>query len=98
MRKFTLTFDKAQLRVFNGILGRLEEGEYTLVKEPTLEIVDRKECYVAEVQMDEISALTFRMGMRNLLMKMERTAEEQAEIDRIREEKTVRIRVNVTKE
>jgi hypothetical protein len=43
MRKFTLTFDKAQLRVFNGILGRLEEGEYTLVKEPTLEIVSTQE-------------------------------------------------------
>jgi hypothetical protein len=39
--------------------------------------------------------LTFRMGMRHLDMKLVRTAEEQADLDRERASKTVRIKVNV---
>ena len=48
--------------------------------------------------MEEETALMFRMGVRKLDMKMIRTAEEQAELDRIKEEKTVRIRINVDDE
>ena len=96
MRDYILKFEGEQLYVFNGILERLDPEDYDVRQAATPgEIAPNRQGFVATLAMDEQTALTFRMGMRRLDMKLVRTAEEQAALDSERASKTVRIKVNV---
>lgn len=98
MRDYTLTFKSEYLYAFNDILSRLDdEGSGYAIVQPATPGKSKygEDVHTAVLSMEEETAFMFRMGVRKLDMKMIRTAEEQAELDRIKEEKTVRIRVNV---
>lgn len=96
MNKYTLKFAPERLRDFNGVLSRLEEGDYVIVQEPTQETPARRSSeYTAIVMASPEIMFTFRMGIKGLIIKRERTEEELAEEQRIIEERTVRVSVNV---
>jgi len=80
MTKYTFTFGYDEERKFNTILSRLDEGEYNVL-EPVHPVVKENvpERYAdreAIIEMDPEAALTFRMGMKNLKIRRERTEEE----------------------
>lgn len=80
MTKYTFTFGPEEERKFRDIMGRLDESEYTVV-EP-IRVVPKdgySERYCDRetiMEMDPEAALTFRMGMKNLKIRRERTEEE----------------------
>ena len=93
-----MTFDREELRAFNSVLERLEEGTYTVLK--PVEKVNPDEYhsgYTAEIETDEMSCLTFRMGMKHLKIRRERTEEELAEEKAIEDRHRVKVTVIVPK-
>ena len=100
--KYTFQFEKYSLARFNSILNRLDESEYTVVKEPELITHNEKgekyydPYYEAILDMDSECCLTFRMGMGNSIkIRRERTEEELAEEKRLHEKNTIRVNVQV---
>lgn len=97
---YTFTFDRGDERRFDSILGRLDPEEYNIVESKSL--VDTKNPRESDLQtvieMDEESALTFRMGMTHLKIRRQRTEEELAEEAALKEKNTVRITVQVPPE
>lgn len=80
MTKYTFTFGYDEERTFRSILGRLDEGEYNVVEpiHPVLKenVSERYADRETIMEMDPEAALTFRMGMKNLKIRRERTEEE----------------------
>ena len=96
MPKYTMTFDRSELRSFNDIMDRLEDGSYTVLKSvQKVKEDDYYSDYTAEIETDEMSCLTFRMGMKNLKIRRERTEEELAEERAIEERHRVKVVVQV---
>lgn len=94
-----MTFDREELRSFNGVLERLEDGDYTIIKPVTpVDDKDRYSDYTAEIETDELSCLTFRMGMKNLKIRRERTEEELAQEKEIEDRHRVKVTVIVPKD
>lgn len=80
MTKYTFTFGYDEEGKFRSILGRLDDGEYNVI-EPIHPIPkeNEKERYADRetiMEMDPEAALTFRMGMKNVKIRRERTEEE----------------------
>lgn len=96
-KNYTFTFGKDQQKSFNRILERMDQELYTVVQEQK-EIENEKQ-WEKEIEtvinMDPDSALTFRLGMKNLKIRRERTEEELAEEEAIREKNTVKVVVQV---
>ncbi len=96
-KNYTFTFGKDQQKSFNRILERMDPELYTVVQEQQ-EIENEKQ-WEKEIEtvinMDPDSALTFRLGMKNLKIRRERTEEELAEEAAIREKNTVKVVVQV---
>ena len=76
--KYTLTFDITEKNKFSAILSRLNDEEYTIIED--ISIVSDTNKYVSEcrtiIDMDTECALTFKMGMKTVKLRKERSAEE----------------------
>lgn len=80
MTKYTFTFGQDEEKKFNNILSRLDESEYTII-EPIHPVIKENvpERYAERetvMEMDPEAALTFRMGMKELKIRRERSEEE----------------------
>jgi len=100
MTKYTFTFEPAAERKFREVLSRLEPEEYNILED--VHPVDHKEDddlrYVDRqtvIEMDPEAALTFRLGMKEVKIRRERTEEELAEEKEINDRNTIRINVQV---
>lgn len=100
MIKYTFTFEPAAERKFLEVLSRLEPEEYNIIED--VRPVDHKEDadlrYVDRqmiIEMDPEAALTFRLGMKEVKIRRERTEEELAEEKELNDRNTVRINVQV---
>lgn len=100
MIKYTFTFEPADERKFREVLSRLEDGEYNILEEAQpvehkpdadLRYVDRQ----MVIEMDPEAALTFRLGMKAVKIRRERTEEELAEEKELNDRNTIRINVQV---
>lgn len=100
MIKYTFTFEPADERKFREVLSRLEDGEYNILEEvqpvehkpdADLRYVDRQ----MVIEMDPEAALTFRLGMKAVKIRRERTEEELAEEKELNDRNTIRINVQV---
>lgn len=96
--KYTITFDKDSESKFRSILTRLDPSEYTLVEDVRIadHTPDEDPRYVdrqAIVDMDPEACLTFRLGMRNVKIRRERTEEELAEEQALKDANTIKIKV-----
>lgn len=94
-----MTFDREELRAFHNVLERLEEGSYTVHKPVAKVNPDEYHSdYTAEIETDEMSCLTFRMGMKHLKIRRERTEDELAEEKAIEDRHRVKVTVIVPKD
>jgi len=98
--KYTITFEPGEERKFREVLSRLDPEEYTVVED--VRLVDHKDDadprYVDRqtiIDMDPEACLTFRLGMRNVKIRRERTEEELAEEKELNDRNTIRINVQV---
>lgn len=98
--KYTFTFEPAAEGKFREVLSRLEPEEYNIIEDvrpvehkegADLRYVDRQMI----IEMDPEAALTFRLGMKEVRIRRERTEEELAEEKEINDRNTVRITVHV---
>ncbi len=96
-KAYTFKFDKDNERRFNTILNNLGEDEYELVEDTKLldeskgDYSDRQAIY----RMGEDTALVFRMGMRTVDIRRERTEEELAEEKALAEANDVKINIHL---
>lgn len=97
MTKYTFTFDPADENKFNEVLSRLEPDQYTILEETRLVNPEkpRESDKQTIIEMEPEAALTFRLGMKFLKIRRERTEEELAEEKRVDDMNTVRITVQV---
>jgi len=97
MTKYTFTVPAEGESKFRSIVERLEPEEYTVIEE--LHPVDPNETRTCDrqtiMEMDPEAALTFRLGMKWVKIRRERTEEELAEEKRVDDMNTVRITVKV---
>ena len=97
MTKFTFTIPVDEEAKFKRIVERLEPEEYTVLEE--IHPIDEKDVRNCDrqtiMEMDPEAALTFRLGMKHVKIRRERTEEELAEEQRINDQHTVRITVKV---
>jgi len=100
MTKYTFTFEPGDEKKFREVLSRLEPEEYNITEDvrpvdhkPDADIryVDRQ----MVIEMDPEAALTFRLGMKQVKIRRERTEEELAEEKRINDQHTITITVQV---
>jgi len=98
--KYTITFNSSDEKKFNEVMSRLDDSEYTVVEE--IRTVEHpKNLYVRDIEkqividMEPESALTFRLGMKAVKIRRERTEEELAEEKALDEANTVKITVIV---
>jgi hypothetical protein len=95
--KYTFKFGAEEEGKFRRIVERLEPEEYTVLEE--ISIIDLDNPRTSERQavmdMDPEAALTFRLGMKNVIIRRERTEEELAEEKRINDQHKVTITVKV---
>lgn len=80
MTKYTFTFEREYERTFRNILDRLDPSEYVVLEpiHPVDEDNPRFSDLETIMEMDSECALTFRMGMKTLNIRRERTEEELA--------------------
>jgi hypothetical protein len=97
MTKYTFTFDRHDEYKFKEVLSRLDPDEFVIVQDVT--IVDEKNPRDSDkfmiIEMEEEAALTFRLGMKFVKIRRERTEEELAEEEAIKQQHIVKIRVQV---
>ena len=86
MTKYTFTFEPAAERKFREVVRPVDHKE-----DADLRYVDRQ--MIAE--MDPEAALTFRLGMKEVKIRRERTEEELAEEKELDDRNTIRINVQV---
>lgn len=88
MNKYTFTFQPEFESTFKKIIGRLEPEEYNIIQD--IKVVDENNPRYSDreviIEMNSECALTFRMGMKSLKIRRERTEEELA-IEKEREER-----------
>jgi hypothetical protein len=97
MPKYTFTFDQHDERIFNDIMSRLEDTEYTVLR--GVELVDPKNPRTSQksaiLETDSESALTFRMGMKNVKIEREKSEEEIAKRKALEDSKKITVNVAV---
>jgi hypothetical protein len=97
MIKYTFTFGPEQEKNFRNVLARLEPEEYNILEEICMlkpeepRYSDRQ----TVMEMDPEACLTFRLGMKEVKIRRERTEEELAEEKEIDDQNTVRITIKV---
>lgn len=97
MEQYTFTFENSAERKFNDILNRLDNDEYRIIE--GVKLVDEAQPRTSDkqcvVEMDPEAALTFRLGMKPLKIRRQRTEEELAEEAALKEKNTVHVTVKV---
>lgn len=100
MIKYTFTMELASERKFREVLSRLDPEEYNIIED--IRPVDHKDdadlLYVdwqMIIEMEPEAALTFRLGMKEVKIRRERTEEELAEEKELNDRNTIRINVQV---
>ena len=97
--KYTITFDRGSERKFREVLSRLDESEYTIIKEiqevPNEKFDKRDWDMETIIEMDPEACLTFRLGMKFVKIRRERSEEELAAEKERDERNTIRINVQV---
>ena len=97
MVKYTFSFEKDEQAKFARILSRLDPEEYNIIKE--IYDVTRTNKFLFDketiMEMDPEAALTFRLGMKTLNLRHERTEEELAAEKELEDKNTIRITVQV---
>ena len=95
--KYTFKFTPQEEGKFRRIIERLDPEEFTVIEE--VSIVNPEEPKTSDrqmvMEMDPEAALTFRLGMKHVVIRRERTEEELAEEKRINDQHTVKITVKV---
>ena len=97
--KYTYTFEREDERKFREVLSRLDESEY-IIHEDIHEIEDPKHdkrewkmgCVI---EMEPDACLTFRLGMKFVVIRRERSDEELAAEAALEAKNTIKIRVQV---
>lgn len=97
MPKYTFTFDHDEEAKFRRVVDRLDPGEFTVHEEIHLtKPEDGKHSPRQTImEMDAEAALTFRLGMKNVKIRRERTEEELAEEKALMEANTIKVTVKV---
>jgi hypothetical protein len=97
MVKYTLTFEREEEGRFQNVLDRLDPDEYKIVEEVKLLAPDdpRYSLRQAVIEMDPEACLTFRLGMKNIKIRRERTEEELAVEEEINSRNTIKVTVQV---
>jgi hypothetical protein len=95
MTIYTFTFEKDHEQSFRRIRDRLDPEEYTIIedihqKEPEK---GRQSDLTTVMDMDAEAALTFRLGMKHLIIRRERSEEELKEEAEIKARNTVKVTV-----
>lgn len=100
MTKYTFTFGYDDERKFRQVLERLDPTEYNILED--VRPVDHKEHedvrYVDRqmvIEMDAEAALTFRLGMKHVKIRRERTEEELAEEKKIADRHKIPVVIQV---
>lgn len=94
--KYTFTFAKEHEKKFRSVLARLDDDEYKIISEITPVVPeDINKSRTAVIDMEPEAALTFRMGMKEVHIRHERTEEELATEKEIDERHTIRVKVYV---
>jgi hypothetical protein len=99
--KYTFTFPYDQEPVFNGVLGRLESDEFTIIESiHPVEVLEGQDIRWVDretiIEMDPMAASTFRMRMgNNLKIRRERTEEELAAEKEENDRHTIKVTVHV---
>ena len=91
--QYTFTFDADDEKTFRRIQSRLDDDEYTIVKD--IERIDPDNRYsdlTTTVDMVPEAASTFRFGMKKVKIRRFRTEEELA----VEEEEAAKNRITVT--
>lgn len=97
--KYTYTFDKEDEWKFREVMSRLDPSEYIVHQDVT--IVEREKVdprywqREAILEMDPEACLTFRLGMKQIKIRRERTEDELAAEKALDEKNTVKITVKV---
>jgi hypothetical protein len=100
MIKYTFTFAPEDERKFREVLSRLDDDEYNILEEvqpvehkpdADLRYVDRQ----MVIEMDPEAALTFRLGMKTVKIRRERTEEELAEEKELHDRNTIKVTIQV---
>jgi hypothetical protein len=100
MTKYTFKFDPKDERKFREVLSRLDESEFNILEdvrpvdhkpEDDLRYIDRQMI----IEMDPEAALTFRLGMKFVKIRRERTEEELAEEKELHDKNTIKVTVHV---
>ena len=97
MTKYTYTFEREDEAKFREVLSRLDPVEYVIIQDIKLldETDPRYSKREAIIEMDPEACLTFRLGMKQVKIRRERTEEELAEEKALHEKNTIRVNVKV---
>ena len=97
MTKYEFTFGVNEEAKFRRVMERLDPEEYTVIKEIyPVDLENIKTCErKTEMEMEPEAALTFRLGMKEVKIRRDRTEEELAEEKRINDQHTVHVHVKV---
>jgi len=97
MTKYTFTFPAEEEKQFGRIMERLDPEEFTVLTPITpVDLENPRRCdRSTEMEMEAEAALTFRMGMKEVKIRRERSEEELAEEEAINARNRITIRVQV---
>jgi len=97
MTKYTFTIPAIEETKFREVMSRLDPDEFEVIEDiRPIDTTNIKNCDRQTIMvMDPEAALTFRLGMKNVKIRRERTEEELAEEKRINDQHTVKITVKV---
>lgn len=95
--KYTFTFDHEEEAKFRRVVDRLDLEEYTVLEEIHLTKPEDGKHSPREtiMEMEPEAALTFRLGMKNVKIRRERTEEELAEEKALKDANTIKVTVLV---
>lgn len=98
--QYTFTFDKPDEKKFREIMSRLDPDEFTILEEIADYDNPEKKSWEPDQKrtvmvMDPEAASTFRFGMKKLIIRRLRTAEEEEAERMEREANTITIKVQV---
>lgn len=97
MNKYTFKFSKVYEAKFRSVLSRLDDDEFNLIEDIQLDEPDRprESLLKAVVEMDEMAALTFRLGIVDIKISKEMTEKERKKRDDMINKHIVKVNVKV---
>lgn len=92
-KQYTFSFEPSDERLFRRIMSRLDDDEYTVVKDIIQDATDKynRPLMSTIMEMDPEAASMFRLGMKELTIRRTRTEEELAEEQALKDKNTVKI-------